>query len=29
MARLAHDAMALASIGGFVWMVCAALRLVG
>ena len=29
MGRLAHDTMALASVCGFVWMVCAALRLVG
>ncbi len=27
MARLAWDSMALASVGGFVWMVCAALQL--
>ncbi len=29
MMRLARDSMALASVGGFVWMVCAAVRFVG
>ena len=29
MIRLARDSMALASVGGFVWMVCAAMQLVG
>lgn len=28
MIRLARDSMALASVGGFVWMVCAAVQLV-
>ena len=28
MIRLARDSMALASLGGFVWMVCAAVQLV-
>ena len=27
MIRLARDSMALASVGGFVWMVCAALQM--
>ncbi len=29
MIRWARDSMALASVGGFVWMVCAAVQLVG
>ena len=29
MIRLARDSMALASVGGFVWIVCAAIQLVG
>ena len=29
MIRLARDAMALASVGSFVWMVCTAAQLVG
>ena len=29
MIRLARDSIALASVGGFVWMVCAAMQLVG
>lgn len=29
MARLARDSMALASVGGFVWMVITVARLVG
>ena len=29
MIRLARDSMALASVGGFVWMVCTAMQLVG
>lgn len=29
MIRLARDSMALASVGGFVWMVCTAVRLMG
>jgi hypothetical protein len=28
MIRLARDSMALASVGGFVWMVCAAVQFV-
>ena len=29
MIRLVRDSMALASVGGFVWMVCAAVQFVG
>ncbi len=29
MIRLARDSMALASVGGFVWMVCAAVQFMG
>ena len=29
MIRLARDSMALVSVGGFVWMICAAVQLVG
>jgi hypothetical protein len=29
MIRLARDAMALASVGSFVWMVCTAAQLIG
>ncbi len=28
MIRLARDSMALASVGGFVWMICAAVQMV-
>ena len=28
MVRLARDSLAIASVGGFVWMVCAALQFV-
>ncbi len=28
MIRLARDSMALASVGGFVWMVCSAIQMV-